>query len=124
MKAQSLVDLCKKALSIDSSTNTGTTDFVSHIESLSEGLGLFFQKRNYLFRDLDYQNILISASSDPQDVQLLFVNPLDTESPGSFRSWTETDMDPFFYYNKRRANVWFRSKFRKAQHNFASQGVV
>lgn len=91
----SMIELCKSALSIDSSIVNGTTDFSEFLTELSTSCGLNIDIKNYLFRDLDFQNILITKNKNYKNIKYLFVNPLDTEAPGPFRSWTSTDQDPF-----------------------------
>ncbi len=91
----SAIELCKKALSIDSSIVNGTSEYTEYICGLAETIGMICQTKNYLFRDLDFQNILITQKKDTKDLKYLFVNPLDTEAPGPFRAWTATDQDPF-----------------------------
>lgn len=89
----STIELCKNALSVDSSIVNGTTDYTEYVSQLAGEIGLNVESKNYLFRDLDFQNILITQNK--KDLKYLFVNPLDTEAPGPFRSWTETGQDPF-----------------------------
>ncbi len=95
MIQKSMMELCKEALSIDSSIVNGTTEYTAFLKDLSEAAGLDFDVKHYLFRDLGFQNILISKNQDRSKIKYLFVNPLDTEAPGPFRAWTETDQDPF-----------------------------
>ncbi len=90
-----MIELCRKALSIDSSIVNGTSDFTEYLVQLSKSMSLQSAVKNYLFRDLDFQNILISNTNNYSEIKYLFVNPLDTEAPGPFRSWTLTDQDPF-----------------------------
>lgn len=95
MIKNSTIELCKKALSIDSSIVNGTSEYTEFISNLATSIGLHVQTKSYLFRDLDFQNILITQGKDTSKIKYLFVNPIDTEAPGPFRSWTETDQDPF-----------------------------
>ena len=95
MIQNSMIELCRKALSIDSSIVNGTSDFTEYLVELAQTMGLETNIKNYLFRDLDFQNILISKNPNPEEIKYLFVNPLDTEAPGPFRAWTQTDQDPF-----------------------------
>lgn len=95
MIKNSMVELCKSALAIDSSIANGTSEYTLFIKDLAEEMGLVCQTKDYLFRDLEFQNILITNSLDTTEIKYLFVNPMDTEAPGPFGSWTETDQDPF-----------------------------
>lgn len=95
IKTQSAIDLCKQALSIDSSMGNGTTEYTQFILKIADELGLKIKTKNYLFRDIDFQNMLLYSSKTSAEIKYLFVNPLDTESPGPFRAWTETGQDPF-----------------------------
>lgn len=95
MIQNSMTELCRKALSIDSSIVNGTSDFTEFLVELSNSIGMKSDVKNYLFRDLDFQNLLISNTTNYSDIKYLFVNPLDTEAPGPFRAWTQTDQDPF-----------------------------
>lgn len=92
---QSVIELCRKALSIDSSIVNGTTEFTEFLIGLSDDIGMKVQSKNYLFRDLDFQNLLITQNTNHEEIKYLFVNPLDTEAPGPFRAWTLTGQDPF-----------------------------
>jgi acetylornithine deacetylase/succinyl-diaminopimelate desuccinylase-like protein len=91
----SMIELCKRALSVDSSIVNGTTEFTEFLTELASSIDLEVEVKNYLFRDLDFQNILITQNKNYEKIKYLFVNPLDTEAPGPFRSWTQTDQDPF-----------------------------
>lgn len=95
MIKQSMIELCRKALSIDSTIVNGTSEYTEFLTGIAASIGMTTDSKNYLFRDLDFQNVLITQSANYEKVKYLFVNPLDTEAPGPFRAWTLTELDPF-----------------------------
>lgn len=90
-----ILEIGRRAVSIDSSISHGTKDVVEFLGSVATSLGLHVESWTEMHAGVENALIWITPQNATADKDLLLVSHLDTEDPGEYIKWTKTGANPF-----------------------------
>ncbi len=90
-----ILEIGRRAVSIDSSLSHGTKDVVEFLHSVAEGLGLHVESWTETVAGVENALLWITPQAEPAQKDFLLVSHLDTEDPGEYIKWTKTGANPF-----------------------------
>ena len=91
----SLLEIGRKAVSIDSSVSQGTVDIAQYLLGVAINLGLEAEIFNETYHGIDNASLWITNSNASAPKEFLLVSHLDTAEPGEYFRWIKTGANPF-----------------------------
>jgi acetylornithine deacetylase/succinyl-diaminopimelate desuccinylase-like protein len=90
-----LLEIGRKAVSIDSSISQGTVDIAQYLLGVAINLGLNGEIFNETYHGVENASLWITSSNTPAPKDFLMVSHLDTVEPGEYFRWIKTGANPF-----------------------------
>lgn len=90
-----LIEIGKKAVSIDSSFGQGTKDVVEYLCSTAKTLGLHAEVYTEILQGCEQSLLWVTLPTAEKKPELLLVSHLDTLEPGEYLRWSKTGANPF-----------------------------
>lgn len=90
-----LIEIGRKAVSIDSSVSQGTVDIAEYFQSVAVELGLHCELVKETYQGVDHALVWMTRDPAPAEKDFLMVSHLDTSDPGEYFRWTKTGANPF-----------------------------
>lgn len=92
----SLIESCRKLISLDSSPTSSTVEIVDYLAGLAKAAGLVVEVMHEIQSGVTQANIIIRAEEfKPGDNEFLLQTHLDTVDPGNFSLWKKNDFNPY-----------------------------
>lgn len=92
----SLVEVCRKLISIDSCPTSSTVELVEYLAQLAEQAGLQVEVMQEVQNGITQANIIVRTPDHKVgDREFLLQTHLDTVDPGNFALWKKNDFNPY-----------------------------
>ncbi|AGH96576.1 M20 family metallopeptidase [Pseudobdellovibrio exovorus] len=92
----SLVEVCRKLISIDSCPTSSTVELVDYLAQLAEQAGLQAEVMHEVQNGITQANIIVRTPDHKVgDREFLLQTHLDTVDPGNFALWKKNDFNPY-----------------------------